>query len=152
MVNILDILEEAATTVGMFFFNGLPSYQNLQGGKESNVQPLCYLGEPLVSKHEFSESGGNSIYAEWPLEFHILEYSDLEFTQQQHDIIIARMRSKALEFIRQLNVQVIPEDGRDVFSGINSIEIENVINLYADNFSGVKLSLVAIPLMPESVC
>ncbi len=150
---ILTILNEIAVSLGFKFRNVNPNEQNLQGDRDDEADSnILYLTEPLVSTHALGDTSGSRLTTTWPLELYFLQRSRLEFEQQEHDVIISDMREAALDFLKALHVQQIPTDGRLEFKSLNSIIIENVINLYDSNFTGVKLNVDAETLIPDSLC
>jgi len=136
---MITVLKEIAALMipATSSYNGLTSYQNLQG--EIEDFPIIYIVEPIVSNHEVSAA--MNFRTTYPIVLLFGDITALEDSQDSHDVIIYEQRVKAEAYIKELLGYVDPDDGIFYVKEITSIKITNVINVSSSNFSGVQLEM-----------
>jgi hypothetical protein len=123
------------------FVHGEKSWQNLQADEIQNV--VVFLDEPITSNDVLTQGG--YIEEEYPLSMLFVNKTELDFTPDQHRVIIDAMRELSKRFILRLQAN------SNVRSVKNSIRVD-VTNIFDVNLSGVILKIVVVPYNSDGAC
>lgn len=111
------------------FKHGERDFQNIFADEETF--PVVYLDEPIQNDFEIVSSGAIQEY--YPIQLMILYKTELDFTPDQHDVLIQKARLCARKFLSLAN----DSDQMRTIDGIKGVE---VINVFDANTSGIILS------------
>jgi hypothetical protein len=140
---IIDVLKTAAenlpSTPNGKFRAGEQSWQNLVHDEEPESTGV-YLDKPLT--WEIDPVYLNEIHR--PRLFFWVK-SDLEWTEEQHQVALATARQMVREFI----VALTTGGGVEYVNSINALEVYNVHDFNAD---GIILTLKTKPLLTAPIC
>ena len=138
-----DIVENTLSVAGdsFRFYHGDKGFQNLESDEKN--YPAVYLDEPI--QNEDIIVMGGAIYEKYMLVLVIPYLSDLEWTPEQHDVVIQKARLAKNQLLSKLN-----SDPR--IKEISNIKTLEFINMFDVNCSGVTLSLYLTPQINNSVC
>jgi hypothetical protein len=133
------------------FGYGERDWQNLIADKDNF--PVVYLDEPpilgIVSEDTILDGG--AIDSTYRLSMVFLQQTQLDFTPEQHDMVIADMRALARQFIIRL-YDSTDALGRRSLKKITGIRRTNIKNVFDLNASGCVLELSITPLGGDSLC
>jgi hypothetical protein len=106
-------------------------------------EAAVYLDEPIRSNDNITKGG--YIEETYPIEMLFVKKSQLDWTPEQHQVVILEMRDLRRRFLNRLasnsNVRSV--------SGVTTIDIKNIFNV---NLSGVILRLTVVPFNSNSAC
>jgi hypothetical protein len=124
------------------FIHGEKGYQNLLAD-EVEEDVWVFLDEPITSNDRLTKGG----YLEetYPLTMLFAKKSELDFTPEQHRVLINEMRSLANIFINKIQQR---EDVREV----KDISKVDIINIFDVNLTGCVLRISVIPLNEYTAC
>jgi len=111
------------------FKHGERDFQNIFADEE--IFPVVYLDEPIQNDFEIVSSGAIQEY--YPIQLMILYKTELDFTPDQHDVLIQKARLCARKFLSLAN----DSDQMRTIDGVKGVE---VINVFDANTSGIILS------------
>ena len=111
------------------FAHGEKDFQNLFS--DEAVYPIVYLDEPIQNDFQIVSSGAIQEY--YPIQLMILYKTELDFTPDQHDVLIQKARLCARKF---LTLAGMSQQVRE----LDSIKGIEVINVFDANTSGIVLS------------
>jgi hypothetical protein len=145
VTTIQDIVEALPLVVGgsiyPTFIHGEKSYQNLIADEIQNV--MVFLDEPITSNDTLTKGG--YIEESYPLSMLFVNKTELDFTPDEHRVIIDAMRDLSKRFILRLqansNIRTVNSSTR--------IDITNIFNV---NLSGVILRINVVPFNSDAAC
>ena len=111
------------------FAHGEKDFQNLFS--DEAVYPIVYLDEPIQNDFQIVSSGAIQEY--YPIQLMILYKTELDFTPDQHDVLIQKARLCARKFLTLAGMS-------QQIRNLDSIKGIEVINVFDANTSGIVLS------------
>lgn len=135
------------------FIYGKTGFQNLVADEALELvesKYLIFLDEPITSNDEFTQGG--AVFSPYNVKMMFAKKSDLGWTYEQHDVVIAQMRSVSRDFILRLLASVNSEDGSKNIKSIANVSRTNVQNVLDVNLSGVVCSFQITPYNDDGIC
>jgi hypothetical protein len=124
------------------FKHGEKEFQNYVADELEGV--LIFLDEPITSNDQVKQSG--YIEEEYPISMIFGDKTELDWTPEQHQEAILRMRSLSKRFINRLVGSPLI---RVVRPTVARIDFKNLFDV---NISGVILRITVVPLNEDSAC
>jgi hypothetical protein len=124
------------------FKHGEKDFQNYVADELQGV--IIFLDEPITSNDQVKKSG--YIEEEYPISMIFGDKTELDWTPEQHQETIIRMRALAKRFINRLVGSPLIRNVRP------SITRVDFVNLFDVNISGVILRITVVPLNEDSAC
>jgi hypothetical protein len=124
------------------FKHGEKDFQNYVADELQGV--IIFLDEPITSNDQVKKSG--YIEEEYPISMIFGDKTELDWTPEQHQETIIRMRALAKRFINRLVGSPLIMNVRP------SITRVDFVNLFDVNISGVILRITVVPLNEDSAC
>lgn len=131
---IVKAIIAALPIPGSFLF-GWKSFQNFKADEEP-IFPIRYMDSPIVSNDSLKQSG--LIESDFPLTIFFGDKTALDWTPEQHDVIIQVQRAAAAKFITAC--QNHPE-----IHFVKSAKRTEMVNVFDLNLSGVVLEITLTP-------
>jgi hypothetical protein len=104
---------------------------------------VVFLDEPITSNDQLTQGG--YIEEEYPLSMLFVNKTELDYTPEQHRVIIDAMRVLSKRFILRLQANA------NIRFVKTSIRID-VTNIFDVNLSGVILKIVVVPKNTDGAC
>lgn len=144
IVTIVKNIAQAIVIDGlnMSFCHGDKSWQNLIS---DNVQlPATYLDEPITSKDSYKKGG--FLQTGYPISLVFAGLSRMDWTPDQHQEVIDKMRLASVEFINRCSIDPnIKSVGQDIGR-------TDVTNLFDVNVTGVIMTITLEPFNNAGIC
>lgn len=134
------IIEGSSPSNAPTFLHGWKGWNNLSADEIENT--LIIVVEPIQSN---STLRGNVMKDAYPLLMLFLEKSELDWSPDQHLIVIDRMRRLCAKFVYACKQS-------DVFSDVGDPTISDEYNVFDCGLSGVGLQIKITPQIPTPVC
>lgn len=139
---IKNIVENDLGSPVPTFRYGWKAFQNLKADKE-NVFPLVYLHAPISASDSLKSSG--LIESEFSLELFFGDKTKIDYTPEQHDVIIQEMRTLSTKFIQECQKDT-------AIHFVKNCKRSEAINIFDLNLSGIILEITIIPFNADSFC
>lgn len=132
------------------FIHGLKGWQNIESDEaDFPNKNVVYLDEPITSEDTFHQGG--MVESRYRLSMLFLEKSQLDYSPDQQQLIIDRMRALRREFILHLKAKK-DSSGTHIFREISDVVTTDVHNVFDVTATGVMVTFRALPLNGDSVC
>lgn len=129
------------------FGYGEREWQNLLADKDNF--PVVYLDEPVFSEDKIL--AGGVIDVNYRISMVFLDQTALDWTPEQHDEVISRMRTLARQFVIKLSESKDIYERR-IMKSVTGIRRTNIKNIFDLNASGCVLEFTFTPLGGDSIC
>lgn len=129
------------------FMFGLAGWNNLRA--DERKFPVVILVEPITSDDTFHQGG--LVDSSYPTYMLFLDKTELDWTPEQHRVVIDSMRDLRRQFILRLKKKA-NANGEHIFKSIENVKTVDTFNELDRNTSGVGVSFIATPLNSGSVC
>jgi hypothetical protein len=123
------------------FKHGEKEWQNFISDEITGVR--IFLDEPIRSNDNVRQGG--LIEESYPLFILFADKSEVDWTPEQHEVVISQMRTLSNRFINRLN----SDNGVRSFTSVSKQEVKNV---YDTNLSGVIISITITPFSNYTAC
>lgn len=137
-MNIVSLINTVAVAITgtPTFIHGDKGFQNLQD--DINIESgVVFLDEPITSNDTLKKSG--YLEESYPLRILFAKKSKMDYTPEQHQVLIQECREMRREFI------VLLSDNENIRSIEPTMKTTDIINLFDINLSGVYLELTVLP-------
>ena len=146
IIQIIKAIAEAlpvteSPTTFPTFKHGEKSWQNFISDEITGVR--IYLDEPIRSNDNVRQGG--LIEESYPVFLLFADKSELDWTPEQHEVVISQMRNLANRFINRLT----SANGVRSFTNVSKQEVKNV---YDAGLSGIILSITITPFSNYTAC
>jgi hypothetical protein len=127
------------------FIHGEKDYQNLLAeGVNFDLQDVTvFLDQPISSNDDIKKSG--YIEETYPLSMAFLKRSELDFTPDQHQVLIDQMRVLRKRFLNRLT-------SNSNVKSVSSVQTTDAINVFDVNLSGIVMKLTVVTFNNDSSC
>lgn len=123
------------------FVHGEKEFQNFIADEIEGT--LVFLDAPITSNDRPTKGG--YIEESYPISMLFLAKSELDYTPEQHQVIIQQMRALRRRFINRLQANANVRE-------VNGISTIDVVNIFDVNLSGVIYRLNVIPFNTDTAC
>lgn len=143
-MNIKTIVKDivAGLSAPGTFRYGWKGFLNFKGDGEA-VFPLRYLDYPIKSNDALRQSG--LIESGFPITIAFLDKTKLDFTPDQHDVIIQEQRTQSTEFITACQ-------NSELIHFVRDSKRTEIVNIFDINLSGIILEITLLPFDPDATC
>jgi len=149
MSSIITIIESVVDdlTPKPEFIYGFKSWANLKA--DDKKFPIVILVEPITSDDTFHQGG--LVDSSYPLFMLFLDKTELDWTPEEHRVVVDAMRDLRRQFILKLRM-LKNANGEHVFKSVAEVRTTDTFNELDANASGVGINFTATPLNSDSVC
>lgn len=144
-MDIVSLINSVATAITGTpkFIHGDKGFQNLQDDIDITAG-VVFLDEPIASNDVLKQSG--YLEESYPLRILFAKKSQMDWTPEQHQVVIQECREMRREFI------VLLSNNSNIQSVIPGMKTTDIINLFDVNLSGVYLEITVVPFNIAANC